>query len=147
MTKIIALIKQKSNFTEFTVQTVFAKDFLYGTLYRYTISEQNGIFDIVVYHDHSTEEIILLFIRENQSHDQCVYHETTCGSCKSVNFRVQNNKCVQNIHHCTKYQTDSEYCAVCDENSDLINGICIVKANCGALCQVVSIWTKKPRFY
>ena len=73
MTKIIALIKQKSNFTEFTVQTVFAKDFLYGTLYRYTISEQNGIFDIVVYHDHSTEEIILLFIRENQSNDQCVY--------------------------------------------------------------------------
>lgn len=54
MTKIIALIKQKSNFTEFTVQTVAAKDFLYGTLYRFTISVQNGTFDIAVYHDHST---------------------------------------------------------------------------------------------
>lgn len=54
MTKIIALIKQKSNFTDFTVQTVAAKDFLYGTLYRFTISAQNGTFDIAVYHDHST---------------------------------------------------------------------------------------------
>lgn len=63
MNKIITLIKQKSNFTEFTVQTVSAKDFLYGTLYKFTISAQSGIFDIVVYHDHSTEEIILLFVR------------------------------------------------------------------------------------
>lgn len=85
---------------------------------------------------------MLLFVRENQLQDQCVYQGTTCGSCKSVNFRVQNNTCIQNLPNCIKYQTDSDYCAICDDTSDLTNGICILKANCGAICQLVIVWTK-----
>ena len=64
LSKMIALIKQKTSFVEFTIQNSYAKDFLYGTLYKFTLNTNSGNFEVLVYHDHSTEEISPLLIQE-----------------------------------------------------------------------------------
>ena len=63
MSKMIGLIKQKTTFADFTIQSGSAKDFLYGTLYKFTLITINGKYDEFIYHDHSTEEIIPLFTK------------------------------------------------------------------------------------
>ena len=136
---MITLIKQKTSFGEFTIQNAYIKDLLYGTLYKFTLNTKSGNFDVFVYHDHSTEEINPLLIHENQTENQCIYQGLQCASCKSTFFRVYNNKCTQKIQNCEKYQEISELCSVCNTNSELINGVCIEKLNCGSLCQIVTL--------
>lgn len=100
LSKMITLIKQKISFGDFTIQSAFVKDFLYGTLYKFTLNTKNGNFDVFVYHDHSTEEISPWFIQENQAENQCIYDGLSCSSCHSTFYRVYNNKCTQKIQNC-----------------------------------------------
>ncbi len=139
LSKMITLIKQKTSFGEFTVQNAYAKDFLYGTLYKFTLNTKASNFDVFIYHDHSTEEISPLFTQENQGENQCNYQGLECTSCRSTFFRVSNNKCTQKIQNCEKYQEASDLCSVCNTHSELINRMCIEKLSCGALCQIVTL--------
>lgn len=52
LSKMITFIKQKTSFGDFTIQSAFVKDFLYGTLYKFTFNTKNGNFDVYVYNDH-----------------------------------------------------------------------------------------------
>ncbi len=78
------LVEQKTEFKNFVIQSTFAKDFLYGTLYKLKIDNKNGVFNVYIYHDHSTEEITILLYELNNEKDGCIYNgPTTCTSCIS----------------------------------------------------------------
>lgn len=106
ISKIITLLKQQTEYTEFTAKEASAKDFLYGTLYRVTIVTSNGkTINTYVYHDHSTEEITALFSKLSYSEDQCLYEAGTCVACKSENFRLTEGVCAQKVIGCEQYKS------------------------------------------
>lgn len=54
MSKIISFIKQKTSYSQITVKSAFAKDFLYGNLYKLNLGTNEGNKALFIYHDHST---------------------------------------------------------------------------------------------
>ena len=83
----------------------------------------NGNFDVYVYHDHSTEEILFLFNKMSSELGQCNYNGNTCVACQSNFYRVVDNSCVENIQNCSAYS--GAKCISCQSNAILTNGICI----------------------
>ena len=122
--------------TSFTAKSASIKDFLYGSLFKATLVTAAGNVDVYVYHDHVTEQVNILFTKLNYGVDQCNYQQTTCVSCKNNYFRVYNNACVQQVTNCVQYTLDQ--CTTCNSTSQLINGFCIAKASCGALCEAAT---------
>ena len=121
----------------FTAKSASIKDFLYGSLFKATLVTAEGNIDVYVYHDHVTEQVNILFTKLNYGVDQCNYQQGKCITCKNNMFRLYNNACVQQVINCDQYTNDQ--CTSCNSTSQSINGVCIAKASCGALCEVTTI--------
>lgn len=127
ITKIVAFLKSGKISEDFTTKQSFAKDFLYGTLYKLILVINSEEIAFYVYHDHSTEDINLIFTKVIDEKDHCMYDsEQVCTLCDNDEFNLVDGVCVEKVKNC---QIEEEgKCILCTNECSLINQICVEKA-------------------
>ena len=112
--QIMKVLANKAGITlndnEYLIQSIRAKDFLFGNLYKLTL-EINGVsFEGLLYHDHTTQEANLLSwmpVRNVQSCEVWEAQDVKCQKCSQGYYlSISEKLCYRETMGCERYSGD-----------------------------------------
>lgn len=125
---------------QYTIQSIEAKNFFNGCLFKIVINFNGADYEALIYLDERTGLINLISWTLKTSGDGCETKsddKLTCVKCSTGFIASADNKvCLREIAGCLTYGDDKLTCSVCKASFDKVNSICT--RDCGALCNVVS---------
>lgn len=88
MKKIVSVLEKQASKpslqgSEYKIQIVEGKDFIFGKLYKITVSVKRTTYSAFVYHDESSEEVLVLNWAEENKPTGCASRNTDgqCSKC------------------------------------------------------------------